>query len=125
MQRDDLSGLISRSAVVQTQCSDQDLRRLVKKEELDRVWRGKYLPVPAAEEGGNPHADALERYRQKVIAAAKSGTGSRVVSHSSAASMLRVPLLRPDTEKVHFTAVRNGRIRGRRSSISRRLRPTT
>ncbi|GAB17117.1 hypothetical protein GOEFS_019_00300 [Gordonia effusa NBRC 100432] len=112
---ENLRGLTSRAHAVRTSASDNDLKRLVRAGTVERPWRGHYLTTGALT--GHPenvHAEKLERYRAKVIAAARSSRGDRVVSHSSAAALHGIPLLSPDLDVVHFTTMKGtGRAAGR------------
>lgn len=79
----------------------------------ERVWRGVYLPATKGRPG---FVAERERYRSTVIAAARNGGPDRVASHVSAAAIHRIPMLRPDFSKVHFTTATRGKT-GNRSVI--------
>ncbi len=91
--------------------TDQALRRRVKSGELERIWRGHYLTTGGV--SSTPEDERFERYRLTVMAAARGSVGDRVVSHTSAAALHALPLLKPDVGVVHFTTSSTGRTGGR------------
>jgi hypothetical protein len=108
---EDSDGLVWRRDAIARGHSDDDIKRAVRAETLLRIWPSAY--VVAARRRGD---DALARLR--VIAAARSCDHPMVVSHTSAALMHGLPLLKPPHAKVHFT---NGRTGGGRVETRRHV----
>ncbi|MDL9938029.1 hypothetical protein QSJ18_14850 [Gordonia sp. ABSL1-1] len=97
----DDSSLIRR-ATLRTVLDAGEIRERERDGTLTSVWRG------VVHEGTVPD-DELDRYRLTVLGAALTGGPQRVVSHVSAAVLHRIPLLRPDLSRVHFTTGSTGR----------------
>ncbi|MBC9956373.1 hypothetical protein [Yimella sp. cx-51] len=89
--------LHQRAELLRAGHSDRDLRTQVMNGELRRYWRGIY---------GAPEADRYELAHRTVLAAARTATSEKVVSHQSAAVLHNLPLLDLDLGRVHFTADR-------------------
>lgn len=98
--------LVFRPDVLKQGTTDAMLRRALRTGAIERVWQGAYLPVTA---GVDSHTVRLERYRAKVIAAARHGGPGRTASHTSGAAMHRIPMLHPDYSTVHFTSATTGK----------------
>ncbi|MYR08570.1 hypothetical protein GTV32_20660 [Gordonia sp. SID5947] len=97
----DAFGFVHRAKAVFV--DDSELRGAVADNVLDRVWRGTYRATDAAP------SDRDEQYRERVFAASLGGGDERVLSHSSAAAVHRLPLLEPDHQLVHFVTTSGGR----------------
>jgi hypothetical protein len=82
--------------------NDQAVRALLKSGRLERRAAGVYA-VP------DPALSSDDEYVERVLArAGKSRV--RVISHHSAAAVHRIPLLRPDHDRLHFIVRRGGRV---------------
>ncbi|MGV9712119.1 hypothetical protein ACWDTI_15820 [Gordonia sp. NPDC003424] len=97
--------LMFRSETIAGGGTDAALQQEVKAGVRERVWHGAYLPAATTQ----THAAKLERYRATVIAAARNGGPGRTLSHESATALHRIPMLRPDFSKVHFTSATTGK----------------
>lgn len=102
----DADDLVFRADTLSSGRTDGDLRRDVRDGVAQRIWRGVYLP---ARDGVHGYEAQLEKYRATIRAAALSGGNMRVISHASALAVQRIPMLRPDLSKVHFTAEGSGK----------------
>ncbi|MDL9937937.1 hypothetical protein QSJ18_14380 [Gordonia sp. ABSL1-1] len=89
---------IYRSEVVGRRGTDKQLQRLVKAEKLARLWPGAFADFADLES-----LDAVELHRSTVVAAARRASAGRVISHTSAAVVHRLPMLSPDLSRVHVT----------------------
>jgi predicted transcriptional regulator of viral defense system len=108
---EDRDGLIWRRDVIALGYSDDDIKRAVRGGMLSRIWHGAYVRTSR-----DLSDDALARLR--VIAAARSCNHPLVVSHTSAALLHDLPLLKPSHARVHLL---NGRIGGGRIESRRHL----
>jgi hypothetical protein len=92
-------GLVSRAEALAEGLSGDDVKRLVKLGLWVTLRRGWYTPAE--------HWEALDELRGRpmlVVRAAHRGLrGSHVVSHSSAAPILDIPILRPRDDLIHVT----------------------
>jgi hypothetical protein len=91
--------------------TDDDIKCAVRDGTLLKVWPGAYAVAARKRD-----SDALARLR--VIAAVRSCDHPMVVSHTSAALMHGLPLLKPSNSKVHFI---NGRAGGGRAETRRHV----
>ena len=98
----DRHGLIRRTAALGSGFCDNELSAAVKRGELIRLIPGVFVENGTRFAG---HEGRQELHRLKSLAAATSALTVRddvPLSHSSAASVLGVPLLKPDLSHVHF-----------------------
>ena len=102
------SRIIYRRSVIGEGGTDRDIRRALRDRHIDRLRHGSYVSASAYADLED-HERTETRYRDMVVAAARSGTSRRYLSHQSAAVMLDVPLLDPDRSAVHFVSERSGR----------------
>ncbi|MGZ8179038.1 hypothetical protein ACXVUM_14005 [Williamsia sp. SKLECPSW1] len=112
---------IIRAAALDAGMTDWMLRTGVRTGNLDRLYRGTYVPRRESfitDDGRLLGADSMEarrdHYRRRVTAAARVGEERKTASHHSAAALHRIPVLGlPDD--IHFTTDRHsgGRRKGR------------
>ncbi|MGV9826773.1 hypothetical protein [Gordonia sp. NPDC003429] len=91
----DAHGLIYRDTCIAEGFTDEDLRRSCRRGDIVRVVRGAFAPVT--------DRSPEELHRLAVIATARLGRLSSVVSHQSAVVMHRVPMLKPGLRRIHAT----------------------
>ncbi|GAB35599.1 hypothetical protein [Gordonia otitidis] len=102
------SRIIYRRTVIGEGHTDRDIRRALRDQQIERLRQGSYVSSSAYADLED-YERAETRYRDMVVAAARSGGPRRFLSHQSAAVMLGVPLLNPDRSTVHFVSERSGR----------------
>ncbi|MBD0862266.1 hypothetical protein IA539_13725 [Gordonia sp. zg691] len=100
----DSHGLVLRSEVVGPHVTDKQLQRSVADDGLRRLWPGIF-----ADSSTLADLDKLETHRMTVMAAARAGGPTRIVSHVSAGAMHRLPMLYPDLTRVHVTSPKVGK----------------
>ncbi|MFZ2511683.1 MAG: hypothetical protein WAW85_11435 [Gordonia sp. (in: high G+C Gram-positive bacteria)] len=106
----DSHGLTWRAEALDSGHSEDDLAQLIASKDLLRVSRGVYVIADRVKDLYVPD----ELYRLKCVAAATRTDTPFVLSHQSAAAVLRLPLLNPDRSRVHV--VRDGARGSRRST---------
>ena len=102
----DKNGLTRRAELLDSGHNEDDIVDLLKSKRLLRVSRGVYV---VADRLPNLYVPD-ELYRLKCVAAATRTDSPFVLSHQSAAAVLKLPLLNPDRSKVHV--VKAGSARG-------------
>lgn len=100
----DQHGLIRRTDVVGHHATDKRLQRSVLAKDLHRLWPGAFADFAVVAE-----LDKIEKHRWTVLSAAQAAKPGRLVSHTSAAAMHRLPMLSPDLEHVHVTTPKVGK----------------
>ncbi len=112
----DRHGLIRRDLTVEAGFSDHDLAHSVKTKQLIRLTSGVYRArIEVDPEDRTAVAEAkIEAFRLKslAIATGRNHGGNTALSHTSAAIVHGLPLLKPELEMVHLT---NGEIGGGRA----------
>lgn len=99
----DRYGLIRRDAALRQGITDARRANDVRDGQLITLIPGVDVQ-PSAEFDGHDGAQKLHRLRSIAVATSKLGTGPALpLSHSSAATMHGLPLLKPDLERVHVT----------------------
>ena len=93
----DKNGLTRRAELLDSGHNEDDIVDLLKSKRLLRVSRGVYV---VADRLPNLYVPD-ELYRLKCVAAATRTDSPFVLSHQSAAAVLKLPLLNPDRSKVH------------------------
>ncbi|MGV9712836.1 hypothetical protein ACWDTI_19490 [Gordonia sp. NPDC003424] len=103
--------LLFRSDAIKQGVTDEALRADVRDRRKIRVWRGAYLASDTSVPGvvASRYRQELERHHAMVVAASRNGGPGRIVSHTSAAVLHGIPMLRPDLSIVHFTAATTGK----------------
>ena len=99
----DRYGLIRRGAALDAAFSDNLLAAAVSAGDLIRLIPGVY--VPASDDfAGHEGDQELHRLKSVAIATSQPPSAPRLpLSHVSAAAVLGIPLLKPETERVHVT----------------------
>lgn len=96
----DAHGLTWRAAALDSGHTEDGLAALVTSKELIRVSRGVYVTADRLKDAYVPD----ELYRLRCVAAATRIDAPFVLSHQSAAAVLRLPLLNPDRRRVHVVS---------------------
>ncbi|MGV9825804.1 hypothetical protein [Gordonia sp. NPDC003429] len=100
--------LILRREAIRTGSTDADIRYALRTNAIERIHWGSYIST-VAPEGQDSYAAREAKYRDKVVAAVRTGGSRRYPSHQSAAALLQVPLLQPDRSTAHFISEKSGR----------------
>nr|WP_064569278.1 type IV toxin-antitoxin system AbiEi family antitoxin domain-containing protein [Gordonia sp. LAM0048] len=97
----DRYGLIRRATTLRLGISDDVVSSAVKRGDLVRLAPGVYVSA-------TDDADDLYRLRSVAVATSARDNESSILSHDSAAAVLRLSLLRPERERVHLTRIESG-----------------
>ncbi|MGC4962760.1 hypothetical protein ACPXCG_22485 [Gordonia sp. DT218] len=121
----DRFGIIRREAALARDIGDDHLAAAVRKKDLRRLTRGAFVENSDSFTGP---AGADELYRLRSIATATSGLVGEIphpLSHESSAAVHKLPLLKPDRERVHVTNGKRsgGSMRAQRHIHAALLRP--